>query len=137
MEESTTKEKVLKKIRDALIEQTELPYPSLDQENPIYQPLVDGLDVTFAQELLKVAGKFVYCEGFDDFLSTLQSFILEKDWPLLTCYDPVLQGLLKDGGIPFDSDINNISNVRLGMTRCEHLVARLGDRKSTRLNSSH
>ena len=126
MEESTTKEKVLKKIRDALIEQTEIPYPSLDQDNPIYQPLPDELDVTFAQELLKVSGKFVYCEGYDDFLSTLQSFILEKDWPLLTCYDPILQEILKDGGIPFDPDISNIPNARLGITRCEQLIARLG-----------
>ena len=127
MEESTTKEKVLKNIRGALIEQTDVPFPVIDQETSVYHPLAnESLDIIFAQELVNVGGKFVYCEGDDDFISTIQSFILEKNWPVLTCYDPQLQEFLKTGGIPFESDISNISNVRLGITRCEHLIARLG-----------
>jgi L-lactate dehydrogenase complex protein LldG len=126
MEDSTSREKVLKKIRDALIEQTESPYPVLDQDTSVYQPLEEPPDVTFAQELVNVAGKFVYCEGDDDFLSSLQSFILEKNWPVLYCFDPVLQDFLKSGGIPFESDPSNITEARLGITRCEHLIARLG-----------
>ena len=126
MEESTSREKVLKKIRDALIEQTEPPYPVLDQDSSVFEPILEPLDVTFAQELVKVAGKFVYCEGDDDFLATLQLFILEKNWPVLYCFDPVLQDFLRKGGIPFDSNPKNISDARLGITRCEHLISRLG-----------
>jgi L-lactate dehydrogenase complex protein LldG len=126
MEDSTSREKVLKKIRDALIEQTEPPFPLIDQESSVYQPLTEPLDVTFAQELVNVAGKFVYCEGDDDFLSTLQSFILEKDWPVLFCLDPVLQKFLKKGGIPFESNADKITEARCGITRCENLIARLG-----------
>jgi L-lactate dehydrogenase complex protein LldG len=126
MEDSTSREKVLKKIRDALIEQTEASYPVLDQETSVYHPLREPPDVTFAQELINVAGKFVYCEGDDDFLSTLQSFILEKNWPVLYCFDPVLQDFLRKGGIPFESNPERISEARLGITRCEHLISRSG-----------
>jgi len=126
MEDSTSREKVLKKIRDALIEKTETPYPVIDQESSVYTEVSEQLDVAFAQELVKVAGKFVYCENNDDFLSTLQSFIMEKEWPVLFCFDPVLQDFLKNGGIPFNSDLSNITEAKLGITRCEYLIARLG-----------
>jgi L-lactate dehydrogenase complex protein LldG len=126
MEESTSREKVLKKIRDALIEQTESPFPVIDQESSVYQPLTEPLDVTFAQELVNIGGKFVFCEGDDDFLSTLQSFILEKDWPVMFCFDQELQSFLKKGGIPFESNPDNITEARCGITRCENLIARLG-----------
>ena len=126
MEESTSREKILKKIRDAMIEKTETPYPVIDQESSVYKELSEQLDVTFAQELVNVAGKFVYCENNDDFLSILQSFIVEKEWPVLFCFDPILQEFLKKGGIPFNSNVSNITEAKLGITRCEFLVARHG-----------
>jgi len=126
MEESTSKEKVLKKIRDALIEKTEAPFPLIDADTSVYQPMEEPLDVTFAQELLKVSGKFVYCESDDEFLSVLQAFILEKDWPVLFCYDEKIQRLLKQGGIPYESSPDRFNEMQIGITRCEYLVARLG-----------
>jgi L-lactate dehydrogenase complex protein LldG len=126
MEESTSKEKVLKKIRDALIEKTEPPYPIIDMDSPLYVSMTESLDVTFAQELVKVSGKFGYCESEDEFLTFLQSYILEKDWPVMYCYDDQLQKLLRQGGIPFESDPEKFMEMKLGITRCEYLVARLG-----------
>ena len=126
MEESTSKEKVLKKIRDALIEKTEAPFPLIDTDTSVYQPMEEPLDVTFAQELLKVSGKFVYCESDDEFLSVLQAFILENDWPVLFCYDEKIQRLLKQGGIPYESSPDRFNEMQIGITRCEYLVARLG-----------
>jgi L-lactate dehydrogenase complex protein LldG len=126
MEESTSKEKVLKKIRDALIEKTDPPYPIIDTESSVYAPLTEPLDVAFAQELVKVAGKFGYCESEDEFLSFLQSYILEKDWPVMYCYDEKLQALLKERGIPFESEPEKFTEMKLGITRCEYLIARLG-----------
>jgi L-lactate dehydrogenase complex protein LldG len=126
MEESTSKEKVLKKIRDALIEKTEPPYPIIDMEAPLFVAKTETPDVTFAEELVKVSGKFGYCESEDEFLSFLQSYILEKDWPVMFCYDEKLQKLLRQGGIPFESDPEKFIEMKLGITRCEFLIARLG-----------
>ncbi len=126
MEESTAREKVLKKIRDALIEKTEPPYPIIDTDSNIYAELTESMDVAFAEALVKVSGKFVYCEAEEDFLAALESFILEKDWPILYCLDAPLQQLLKQGGIPFESGEENFAEARLGITRCEYLIARLG-----------
>jgi len=126
MEESTSREKVLKKIRDALIEQTEAPYPIIDLESSVFPELTEPLDVVFAENLVKIQGKFIYCDNEEEFFSTLQSFILDKDWPVLYCLDPVLQDILKNAGIPFESDPGKITEAGLGITRCENLVARFG-----------
>lgn len=135
MDESTSREKILKKIRNALIEKNDPPFPILDQESDVFPEITDSLDVTFAQALLAVAGKFVYCESEDEFSGILKSFILEKDWPLLFCLDPLLQNKLKQSGIPYESDPAKITEARIGITRCEALIARFGSvMVSSRLN---
>ena len=48
MEETTSREKVLKKIRSALISKNENPYPSIDSESSVYHDLPDTDDVTLA-----------------------------------------------------------------------------------------
>lgn len=126
MEESTSREKILKKVRDALIEKTEPPYPILDQESSVYKEITEPLDVTFAEALVKVAGKFVYCESEDEFIGSIKSFILEKDWGLLYCGDPDIQSVLKRGGIPFAGNTESLLDARIGITGCEYLIARLG-----------
>jgi len=135
MEESTSREKVLKKVRDALIEKTEPPYPIIDQDSSVYREITEPLDVTFAEALVKAAGRFVYCESEDEFISTIKSFIIEKDWSVIYCLDPFLQKLLRQGGIPFESNPDSLLDAKIGITRCEYLIARLGTvMVSSRLN---
>jgi L-lactate dehydrogenase complex protein LldG len=126
MEESTSREKVLKKVRDALIEKTGVPYPVVDMESPVFREMTESPDVVFAEALVNAGGKFVYCESQDEFLGVLQSFILDKDWPLIWCLDPLLQQILKEGGIPFESAVDRFNEARIGITRCECLIARHG-----------
>ena len=126
MEESTSREKILKRVRDALIEKTEIPYPILDQDSSVYQEITDPLDLTFAEELVRIAGKFVYCESEDEFIATLKNFIVEKNWGLLFCQDTKIHALLKSGGIPFEFRDDAFHEIKIGITRCEFLIARLG-----------
>ena len=135
MEESTSREKILKKVRDALIEKTEAPYPIIDQDSSVYKELTEPLDVTFAEELVRIAGKFVYCDSEDEFIGSLKSFILEKDWGVLFCQDAMLHRILKTGGIPFEAHSDALLEAKIGITRCEYLIARLGTvMVSTRLS---
>ena len=63
MEESTSREKVLKKVRHALIYKTDNPFPHVDFDSPVYMPMNDTSDVNFAQEFTEVGGVFIYCEN--------------------------------------------------------------------------
>lgn len=126
MEDSTSREKILKRVRDALIEKSEVPYPILDKDSSVFHDIAESPDITFAEELIRISGKFVYCDSEDEFLNTLRLFILEKDWGVLHCQDQVLQKFLQSGGIPFESSKDALTEAKIGITRCEYLIARLG-----------
>jgi L-lactate dehydrogenase complex protein LldG len=126
MEESTTKEKVLKRIRNALISKTANPYPDLDMNSAVYEPITEALDITFAQELMKVGGQFIYCENMDEVLSTLKLLVQTNNFQPLFCNDRKMFDTLVEAGIPVENDTKYLPDVRAGITFCEFLVARLG-----------
>src|ERR1017187_9097383 len=85
MQESTSKEKVLKKVRKALIQKTKSPYPNLDNDSQIYAADDESLDVIFAREFTKVSGQFVYCENEEECIEALISLAKEKEWESFHC----------------------------------------------------
>ena len=126
MEETTSREKVLKKIRNALISKTDNPFPSLDIESSVYPDFEDKLDITFAQEFSKVAGQFIYCENETELKNNLISLVAEKKWENLFCLEPEIKDTLDNAGIPFKSDETDFLKMDAGITYCEYLIARLG-----------
>ena len=139
MEESTSREKVLKKVRHALIYKTDNPYPQVDFDAPVYKPMNDTSDVNFAQEFTKVGGVFIYCENESEVVSTLAALHTECHWQNVFCYEPEFQFMLTQAGVPFESDEQSIENLNVGITGCEFLIARLGSimvssKNSRRLN---
>jgi len=126
MKGSTSKEKILKKIRNALIDKAENPYSNIDFESNVYTRKNESLDITFAEEFTKVAGKYIYCADQSEFLKNLQKLITEKNWPHIFCRDERLRELLYNAKIPYDSDEAKFNDQIVGITCCEYLVARLG-----------
>ena len=126
MEESTSREKVLKKVRNALMSKFENPFPSLDLETSVYQPIEDSLDITFAQEFSKVSGKFIYCENEADLVQNLITLIAENNWKNIYCLEPEIKSTLDKAGIPFNSDEADFQQMDAGITYCEFLIARIG-----------
>lgn len=126
MEETTSREKILKKIRNALISKAENPYPSLDTESSVFQPIEDSLDITFAKEFTKAAGQFIYCENIEELKANLISLIAENKWENIYCQDNKIKKTLNNAGIQFSSEASSFSEMEVGITNCEFLIARLG-----------
>ena len=126
MEESTSREKVLKKVRNALITKAESSFLDIDFDSPIYQERNESLDIVFAEEFTKVAGKFVYCENKAELLSSLQLLVPINNWKNIFVIESNLQELLTSGNIPFNSDEDDFLKTDVGITNCEFLIARLG-----------
>ena len=126
MEEITQREKVLKKIRNALIHKTDNPFPDLDLESNVYKEMGDSLEVVFAEEFIKVSGKFVFCESEQEFIENLKALISENQWYNFFCLEDKLKQMLAAGNIPFLSDEDDINDIHVGITQCEYLIARLG-----------
>ena len=126
MEETTSRERILKKIRNALINKTDKPAIPVDYESDIYLTTDESLDLVFAKEFTNIAGKFVYCQNENEFIAILRSLISEKKWENIFCIDEVLKSFLKHGGISFTCNEADFKNMEVGITRCEYLIARLG-----------
>jgi len=126
MDESTSKEKVLKNVRNAGIVQAECPYSDIDFTSNVFKVSDESLDISFAEAFTKIAGKFVYCESKNDFIETFKILSADQKWNDLYCFEDSVKLLLKDAGVLFNDDRNSITKAVQGITSCEYLIARLG-----------
>jgi L-lactate dehydrogenase complex protein LldG len=126
MEESTSREKVLKKLRHALIYKTDNPFPQVNMESPIYNAMTESLDVNFAQEFTKLGGKFIYCENSFELPEVMAALCQECNWENIFCAESSLQYQLIQAGLPFSSLEEDIPGMKVAITSCEFLIARLG-----------
>jgi L-lactate dehydrogenase complex protein LldG len=125
MKETTSKEKMLKKIRKALLEKRDNPYPNLE-DTPLYEEYNDHLDVLFAGQLSAVSGNFVFCEDEIQLIENLLDLAEKNNWRRIYAWEPELQSLLNKYEFPFYSTDTEFLNADVGITYCEALVARNG-----------
>ncbi len=126
MEESTSREKVLKNIRNALVNVSTSSLATVDFDSPIYKELQDLPELSFAQELIQSGGKFIYCENRNALIDSLLTLSVTNHWDDIFCLEPEYQELLTSAGIAFFSGENSFAELKIGITGCECLVARLG-----------
>lgn len=125
---TTAKEKILKKVRQALIFKSKAVYANIDLESNVYaqpqehEPLLE----TFARNFTQVQGQFIYCDNKFDFLDKFLTLVERKKYKTLHCWEDALQDQLKDSGIPFVFDKTLVQKAQVGITTCEALVARTG-----------
>jgi L-lactate dehydrogenase complex protein LldG len=126
MEDSTTREKILKKIRKALTNHRTQPYPNIDWDSNVHVVPDAPLEETFAREFTAIGGRFVFCENELDFLEQLVQHSVEGGWKKIYCYEEEISALLEKVEFPFTSDQNEFKEGMVAITSCEALVARLG-----------
>lgn len=115
---SSAKENILKKIRQALSNPVPLPFPNSEGSHSVYQPAHDELDIIFAEEFIKLQGKFSYCANEAELINQIQLLISQKTWTKVFCKEE-----------KWKSHFNNtedLSNCDAAITSCEYLIARTG-----------
>ena len=134
MDATTSREKVLKSVRNALMSKLDNPYQDVDFESPVFAEISDTPEIAFAQEFIKVAGKFVYCSDDAEFADTLKTVMVQNNWNSIHCLDEGLSDMLKESGVKLTKDAESFDSMKAGLTRCEYLIARLG---SVMVSSAH
>lgn len=124
-ENTTPKEKLLKKIRKALLEKRENPYPNLEDLYH-YPPNEESLDILFAEQFTGVSGQFLFCEDETQFIENLLELAEQRKWRKIYCWEPVLQDILKKYEYPYFETDKDFEFAEVGFTLCEALVARNG-----------
>ncbi|WP_026897432.1 LutC/YkgG family protein [Daejeonella oryzae] len=135
MRETTSKEKMLKKIRKALLEKRDNPYPNLE-DTALYEENSEYLEVLFAEQLTAVSGQFVYCEDEIQFIENLLHLADQKSLRKIYCWEPALQNLLTTYEYPFYSTDTDFLQAEVGITLCESLIARNGSILVTNANAA-
>jgi L-lactate dehydrogenase complex protein LldG len=127
MRDSTTsKEKILKKIRKALIHKSTLEIGDIDNDSNIFTSSEEPLEIQFAQNFSALNGKFIFCENESEFLENFDWISKDNEWKNLFCLEPKIKELLKKGNINFSDKESELLSTDIGVTFCECLIARTG-----------
>jgi L-lactate dehydrogenase complex protein LldG len=125
MKVSSSKEKILKKIREALSNPVPLPFPKSEGTNSVFQPQSEELEILFAQEFTKLLGKFAFCINSADMKLQLQNLIAEKKWENIYCVEDALLKMFKNEKF-LTLNQSSLADCDAAITTCKFLVARTG-----------
>ena len=137
MEDSTTsKEKILKKVRAALIHKSRVETSDADFDSNIYDTNDDPLELVFAQAFTDAGGQFVFCENETDFVDNFEALTMDGSFGKIWCGEKAIADLVQKTGVEFTTDEKELPNVQTSVTGCELLVARTGSiAVSSRMNA--
>ena len=125
MQVSSSKETILKKIRQALSHPVPLPFPKSEGNNSLFQPATEELEVHFATQFTHLLGKFAFCINEEDLTNQLHVLIKSRNWKNLYCVENALMDIVSKSSL---SPINqtNLEGCDASVTSCEYLIARTG-----------
>jgi len=128
MKESTPKEQILTKVRNALIDKSDNPYQDIDYTAEVLKPkdTEEAPEVAFAGELIATGGHFIYCENENAFAEYLSELLNERQWPAVWCVNPRIAQLLELSEIPHYEADPPQGNPIVGITAAEKLISRTG-----------
>lgn len=125
MKVSSSKEKILKKIREALSNPAPLPFLKSEGSNSVFRPEPKELEILFAEEFTKLLGKFAFCVNEIDAKNQIQKLIVQKKWKQIYCVENQLKSLFTDESSA-DWNQASLSACDASVTSCHFLVARTG-----------
>lgn len=122
----SSKEKMLKKIRQALETPTDLPFPHAGDNGDVFEPKAgDNLDILFAEAFTRIQGQFAYCSSATDLMQQLNQLAVKRGWNRLYCNDMRFRQWFQKNQWPANWH-NNLADCHASITGCEALVARTG-----------
>lgn len=96
-----------------------------DFTSAIYNTLNPDLSLEFKTNLELIGGQVILCQTKSDAISWIKQICDEKKQSRIFCTDPVIQAFIPDH-IGIDSDEKVFTELNIGVTGCEFLVAHLG-----------
>jgi L-lactate dehydrogenase complex protein LldG len=126
MRESTSKEKILKKIRKGLIHKTANPFPGIDTEGLLFDVPDEPLEIQFAGNFIEAGGHFVFCENELEFIEHCIGLAEENTWKNILCVEENLQKLFDTCEFPYVKNAAQYQSHQVVITNCEYLIARTG-----------
>ena len=125
MKVSSSKENILKKIRQALSQSTPIPFPQSEGNHSVFQPATQDPEIEFAEQFSRLQGKFIYSLDHKELVSQLQTLVSNRNWKKLYCREEKLKATLKENEFDRFTEVE-LADCDAAVTTCELLVARTG-----------
>lgn len=125
MKVSNSKEKILKKIRQALSTPVPVPFPNSEGNESVFQTAQQEPEVEFAENFTKLQGRFSFCLDEKELVQQLQALIATRQWKNIYCCENELSKVLQANGFT-GSFTDDLANCDASITSCEKLIARTG-----------
>lgn len=125
MQISPAKENILKRIRQALVNPTPVPFPQSEGNSNVYAPPKQENEIEFAENFGRIQGRFLYCSHTAEMILQLQQLVSQQGWTRVFCCESGLQSILQDplkGLLVSDA----LADADVSITGCEALIARTG-----------
>jgi L-lactate dehydrogenase complex protein LldG len=125
MQISPAKENILKKIRQALVNPTPVPFPQSEGNSGVFIQQGQENEIEFAENFSRISGRFIYCADHTELIMQLQQLITAQTWTQVFCRENKLLSLLEKPleGLLIKEDLPEAD---ASITTCEALVARTG-----------
>ncbi len=126
MNVSPAKENILKRVRNALSQPVQLPFPSAEGNTLVYKAENDGLEIKFAEEFTKLQGKFVFCSDHRELVENISVLAENMHWKSLYCRELQLMHIFSERALLPLNASPELKEADAGITTCELLIARTG-----------
>ncbi|MBT8196213.1 MAG: LUD domain-containing protein [Bacteroidia bacterium] len=126
MQDQSNREKVLKAIRNGLLDKTEAPFHENYLHKQVFKTIEEDIDLHFATQFTAAGGKFIFCQNELEFAEKLVDLSQHKNWKQVMCIEPVLKSFLQECEIPFIDQTAEIEKPEVFVSSCESLIARHG-----------
>lgn len=125
MKVSSSKEKILKKIREALSNPVPLPFPKSEGNSSVFKAASEELEILFAQEFTGLLGKFAFCVNEIDAKNQIKELIRQQNWSNVYSAEEKFSDLFNTEEFPV-INVGSLANCDAAITSCHYLVARTG-----------
>ena len=125
MKVSSSKEKILKKIREALSNPAPLPFPRSEGSASVFPPPQQDLELLFDEEFTRLSSKFAFCINEADMKAQLKHLVIQKGWKRICCVEKRLSGIF-EGESFLTTNSSELAECEGAITSCNYLVARTG-----------
>lgn len=126
MKESTTKEKILKSLRNALLTKTTESESLGSFPVSVFRMEENDLSIAFAESLSETGGIFYYCVDEETIRNQLRDIISQSNTNELVCYNQGFLNFVKSLGIENISLAVSNKKYPFGIMLCENFIAQDG-----------
>ena len=123
----TSREKILKKVRQALNTKSKSLFQNIDLESIIFNRIPgDTLSEIFAKQFTAAKGQVVLCDNQFVAIDKLLDLVEERRWKYVFCREEIMQEVLDDTGFPYLHEDAHLDKIQAAVTGCEALIANTG-----------